>query len=222
MRNPMAPLQNSAFILQRLHTDERTAKVVEIIQSQVNALRRLAEDLMEVSRLEGGQVGVNLEPVDLRDVVQRTVQGLQDEARARRLRLEVILPHGSLPVRIDPDRFQQVLLNLIGNAIKYTPEGGTVWIKPTQEGGEVVLRVEDTGIGIEPAMLPRIFDLFSREASAQDVDPGGLGIGLSVVRELVRLHGGSVQARSPGPGKGSEFTVRLPVDDGQPVCPPAA
>lgn len=224
MRNPMAPLQNSAFILQRLHADEKTAKVVEIIQSQVSALRRLAEDLMDVARLEGGTVGLALVRTDLREAVLRAANGLQGEARAKRLRLEAIVPHGALPVRTDPDRFQQVLANLLGNALKYTPEGGTVWIKATQEGREIVLRVEDTGIGIEPTVLPRIFDLFSRDAGARDLDPHGLGIGLSVVREIVQLHGGSVQARSAGPGKGAEFTVRLPVadaDDGEDLDSPS-
>jgi PAS domain S-box-containing protein len=219
MRNPMAPLQNSAFILQRLHSDEKTARVVTIIQSQVGALKRLAEDLMEVSRLEGGKVGLHLSPVDLREVSLRAVTALQPQARAKGVTLECILPAGSLPADLDEDRFQQVLLNLVGNSIKYTPAGGSVWLKPTQEGDEVLLRVEDTGIGIEPAMLPRIFDLFSREQAAQDVDPGGLGIGLSVVREVVQLHGGSVQARSAGPGKGSEFTVRLPLGTTDPPGP---
>jgi PAS domain S-box-containing protein len=218
MRNPMAPLQNSAFILQKLH-DEKTARVVAIIQSQVGALRRLAEDLMEVSRLEGGKVGLNLEPVDLREVLLRAVSAHQPQARAKDVTLECILPAGSLPVQLDEERFQQVLLNLVGNAIKYTPAGGRVWLKPTMEADEVLLRVEDTGIGIDPEMLPRIFDLFSREPAAQAVDPGGLGIGLAVVREVVQLHGGSVQARSPGPGKGSEFTVRLPLDPGEPDEP---
>jgi signal transduction histidine kinase len=193
--------------------------VVGIIQSQVGALKRLAEDLMEVSRLEGGKVGLALAPVDLREVALRTVTALQPQARGKGVALECILPAGSLPVRLDEDRFQQVMLNLVGNAIKYTPAGGSVWLKPTQEGDEVLLRVEDTGIGIEPAMLPRIFDLFSREQAAQQVDPGGLGIGLAVVREVVQLHGGSVQARSGGPGKGSEFTVRLPLDAEEPPAP---
>jgi two-component system CheB/CheR fusion protein len=219
MRNPMAPLQNSAFILQKLHSDEKTARVVGIIQSQVGALKRLAEDLMEVSRLEGGKVGLVLAPADLREVALRAVTALQPQARGKGVTLECILPAGSLPVRLDEDRFQQVLLNLVGNAIKYTPAGGSVWLKPTQEGDEVLLRVEDTGIGIEPDILPRIFDLFSREQAAQEVDPGGLGIGLAVVREVVQLHGGSVQARSAGPGKGSEFTVRLPLDPGEPGAP---
>jgi PAS domain S-box-containing protein len=219
MRNPMAPLQNSAFILEKLHSDERTRRVIDIIQSQVGALRRLAEDLMEVSRLEGGKVGLQLEPADLREVALGSVTALQPEARLKGVALECILPAGRLPVRIDADRFQQVLLNLVGNAIKYTPAGGSIWLKPTQEGDDVLLRVEDTGIGIDPEELPRIFDLFSREQAAQDVDPSGLGIGLAVVREVMQLHGGSVQARSAGRDKGSEFTVRLPLDPGEPQAP---
>jgi signal transduction histidine kinase len=105
---------------------------------------------------------------------------------------------------------QRLVLNLLGNAIKYTPEGGSIWVKVVQEGADIVFRVEDTGIGIAPEMLPRIFELFTQERAASDLVPGGLGVGLAMVREIAELHGGTVQARSAGEGKGSEFTVRLP------------
>jgi signal transduction histidine kinase len=127
--------------------------------------------------------------------------------------LECVLPMGSLDVMLDASRFPRAVLNLLGNAIKYTPAGGTVWVKATQEGREVLFAVEDTGIGIAPEVLPRIFDLFTQESQAADMVPGGLGIGLTVVKELVELHGGNVQARSAGAGKGAEFTVRLPAAD---------
>lgn len=108
------------------------------------------------------------------------------------------------------DRLRQALSNLIGNAVKYTPAGGTIWVKATQEGGDVVARVQDTGIGIAPEVLPRIFELFTQEVRAKDLVPGGLGIGLAIVRQIAELHGGVVQARSGGTGKGSEFTLRIP------------
>ncbi|MCC2677054.1 MAG: putative histidine kinase, classic, partial [Ramlibacter sp.] len=103
-----------------------------------------------------------------------------------------------------------VLLNLLANAIKYTPAGGRIWCKATQEGRDIVVRVEDTGMGIDPAMLPRIFDLFARAPRAEEVAPEGLGIGLSIAHQIMKLHGGSLSARSSGAGKGAEFTVRLP------------
>lgn len=210
MRNPLAPLTNAAHIIERLHLDERTARAVEIIRGQAKLLQRLAEELMQVAQLEAGKVSLSLVTADLRTAIVRAQTALQPTADAKGLNLQAILPQGPLLVAIDEDRFQQVLVNLISNAIKYTPSGGSVWLKATQEGTEVVLRVEDTGAGIAPEVLPRIFDLFSREPQAEALDPKGLGIGLAVVREIVNLHKGSVQARSGGHGKGSEFSVRLP------------
>ena len=130
------------------------------------------------------------------------------------------MPAGPLPVRADPVRLRQVLGNLLANAIKYTPEGGRVWVKATGEGAEAVVRVEDTGVGIGPDMLPRIFELFTQYEAAAGRSAGGLGIGLALVKELVELHGGLVQVRSDGRGKGSEFTVRLPLDAGDGPTPP--
>jgi signal transduction histidine kinase len=116
------------------------------------------------------------------------------------------------PLRLvaDADRLRQAVANLLGNAIKYTPEGGTVWVDVTQQSDEIIVRVQDTGIGIAPHVLPGIFDLFTQEPRARNLVPGGLGIGLAVVREIAELHGGLVQARSGGLGKGSEFALRLP------------
>jgi signal transduction histidine kinase len=131
-------------------------------------------------------------------------------ASLKQLKLETILPDAPLFVNIDEARFQQVVLNLLGNAIKYTPEGGDIWVKATQDRNEVLVKVEDTGIGISAEMVSRIFELFTQAPVATDMVPGGLGVGLAVVRQLVELHGGSVQARSAGVGKGSEFTVRIP------------
>ncbi|MDF2466631.1 MAG: putative histidine kinase, classic [Ramlibacter sp.] len=211
LRNPLGPLHTAAHIVQRLSTDPRTDKAVQVMISQVGVLARLTEDLMDVSRVQAGKIELDLTPVDLRTVLNETAYALRPSAADKGVRLECVLPEGPLPVNLDVLRFPRVVLNLVGNAIKYTPRGGTVWIKATQEGDEVLLRVEDTGIGIAPEVLPRIFDLFTQERQAKDMAPGGLGIGLTIVKELVELHGGNVQARSPGAGKGAEFTVRLPV-----------
>jgi len=211
LRNPLGPLHTAAHIVQRLSTDPRMDKAAQVMIGQVGVLARLAEDLMEVSRAEAGKIELELQPADLRTVLNETAYAMRPNASEKGVRLECVLPEGPLPVALDVLRFPRVVLNLVGNAIKYTPRGGTVWIKATQEGDEVLLRVEDTGIGIAPDMLPRIFDLFTQERQARDMVPSGLGVGLTIVKELVELHGGNVQARSPGAGKGTEFTVRLPV-----------
>jgi PAS domain S-box-containing protein len=215
LRNPLAPLQNAAAIVQRTNSDPRADKAVDIMLAQLQVLNRLADELMEVARLEAGQVRLKLERQDLRKLLAETHEGFRATAAARGLNLVLMVPKGPLWVGLDKPKLQQAVSNLVSNAIKYTPAGGKVWLRATQEGGDVVLRVEDTGVGIPPELLPRLFDLFSRGASATAVEPGGMGLGLAVVRELVELHGGDVQARSSGPGKGSEFTVRLPALDRQ-------
>jgi signal transduction histidine kinase len=185
-------------------------KAVQIITQQVGVLTRLAEDLMEVSRVGAGKLKLDLKKTDLRPLLQEAVFSMQAAADEKAIHLECLIPDGSLDAALDPERFQRVVLNLLGNAIKYTDAGGSVWVKANQEGSDVLFRVEDTGRGIAPDVLPRIFDLFTQEQQAADLVPSGLGIGLTIVKELVELHGGTVQARSAGTGKGAEFTVRLP------------
>jgi PAS domain S-box-containing protein len=210
LRNPLAPLSTATHIIRRLAPDARVEGALQIIARQVAALTRLADDLMDVTRLETGKVQPQLQRMDLCRFVQDAVTGLQETAATRHLALVTLFPASALEVNMDESLMQRLVLNLLGNAIKYTPEGGTVWVKVVQEGTDIVLRVEDTGIGIAPDVLPRIFELFTQERSASDMVPGGLGVGLAMVREIAELHGGSVQARSAGEGRGSEFTVRLP------------
>jgi PAS domain S-box-containing protein len=210
IRNPLAPMTTACHILSRLSGDRRAEKAVEVISQQVEVLSRLASDLMEISRVGAGKLKLELKKVDLRGLLNEAVSGMQASADAKGVQVEALMPDGSLEVMLDGERFRRVVLNLLGNAIKYTPRGGTVWVKATQEGHDVLMRVEDTGIGIAPDVLPRIFDLFTQESQAADLVPGGLGIGLTIVKELVELHGGNVEARSAGAGKGAEFTVRLP------------
>jgi PAS domain S-box-containing protein len=215
LRNPLAPIQTASHIIARLNSDSRVEKALEIISQQVGVLSRLAADLMEVSRAGAGKLKLEMSKTDLRSVLDEAVFGLRRSAQQKGVKLECRMPPGPLEVMLDRERFQRVVLNLLGNAIKYTPPQGTIWVKATQEGREVVFRVEDTGIGIAPDVLPRIFELFTQEREAADLVPGGLGIGLTIVKELVELHGGNVQARSPGSGKGAEFTVRLPAAQGE-------
>ncbi|MEO8654767.1 MAG: PAS domain-containing sensor histidine kinase [Ramlibacter sp.] len=214
LRNPLSPMQTAAHIIQRLSTDPRVEKSVEVMVRQIGVLSRLAEDLMEVSRVGAGKLKLDLKKTDLRQLLSEASFAMQREAAAKGIRLECLMPDGSLDVALDVDRFERVVLNLLGNAIKYTDAGGTVWVKATQECSDILFRVEDTGRGIAPEVLPRIFDLFTQEHQSADMVPGGLGIGLTIVRELVELHDGTVQARSAGVGKGAEFTVRLPAMGG--------
>ncbi|WP_167772527.1 PAS domain-containing sensor histidine kinase [Ramlibacter henchirensis] len=215
MRNPLAPLRNASTIIQRTNDDPRADKAVEIILGQIEVLTRLADDLMEVSRLDARKVRLDLQRHDLRVLLRETHDAFRQSAHEKGLNLILMVPKGPLWVDVDRPKFHQAASNLVSNAIKYTPRGGKVWIKATQEGRDVLMRVEDTGLGISAELLPRLFELFSRGAAAEEAAPGGMGIGLSVVRELIDLHGGSVEARSSGAGKGSEFTVRLPGVDTQ-------
>jgi two-component system CheB/CheR fusion protein len=139
------------------------------------------------------------------------VDDVRELIRQRRHEVEVVAPEGAVTVEGDRDRLHQVVVNLLVNAAKYTPEGGNIWVKVTTEGEEAVLKVGDNGVGIPTEMLPRIFDLFTQVESTRGASRGGLGIGLALVKNLVALHGGSVQVRSDGVGKGSEFAVRLPL-----------
>lgn len=210
LRNPLGPVANAVHIIARLSTEPHVVNALQIISRQVAVLTRLADDLMDVSRLEAGKVELELKRRDLRELLGEAARSLSGAAALKRITLSAVLPQGPLMAQIDESRFQQVVLNLLGNSIKYTPEGGSIWLKATQAGNDVLVKVEDTGIGIAPEMLPRIFELFTQAHVGNDMVPGGLGVGLAVVRQIVELHGGSVQARSGGTGKGSEFTVTLP------------
>lgn len=210
IRNPLAVLTNLQMIVSRLATDDRMKRVATQLQDQVSVLKRLADDLMDVTRLELGKVELDLRELDLRELLRSCASGLQQEAAAKQVTVEVIVPEAPLPVRVDPARIQQVVGNLLNNAIKYNKTGGSVWVKASQEGNEIVCRIQDSGIGIFPPVLPKIFELFSQAPEGKDQRQGGIGVGLALVRQLVELHGGTVQAKSPGLGKGSEFTFRLP------------
>jgi PAS domain S-box-containing protein len=212
LRNPLAPIVNAMHILKsscELPGPAQTA--LDIIDRQVRSLERLVGDLVDTARIDSGKVDLDLQVLDLNQVVKTSVASCRSAAEARRHTLEPILVDSPMVVRADPERLQQVFLNLLNNAIKYTPDGGRIWVTATTEGDDAVVRVRDTGVGISAEMLPKVFDLFTQEDSSRHRSGGGLGLGLPVVRNLVALHGGTVQVRSEGADRGSEFVVRLPL-----------
>ena len=212
LRNPLAPLSNAVQLIRlAAPSNPELDYPVKVIERQVESLSRLVGDLLDLSRIGAGKIELKKETVILQDIVHIAVESANPLVSGRRHRLEVLLPPVPLYVDGDPDRLVQVFVNLLNNAGKFTPEDGRIWIKGTIEDDEAVVDVQDTGIGIPPDVLPRIFELFTQVESSRPQSQGGLGIGLSLVKDLVTLHGGSVQVRSEGPGKGSEFTVRLPL-----------
>jgi signal transduction histidine kinase len=191
------------------------ARGVAIIRRQIQHLVRLVDDLLDVSRITRGKVELRREPLDLGEIVRSAVETTRPLAEAKSQRLELDLSPEPLPLMGDATRLEQVLSNLLRNAVKFTEEGGHIEIAAgpddPREPHEAVIRVHDDGIGIATDLLPRVFDLFAQGEQALDRSGAGLGIGLTLVRSLVELHGGRVEARSDGPGRGSEFEVRLPL-----------
>jgi PAS domain S-box-containing protein len=214
LRNPLAPVRNA---LQVMRLGRHDAGLVEqmraMAERQVGYIAHLVDDLLDLSRISRGLLRLLKEPLDVAQPVQQAVEGVQPLVRERQVTLSVSLPAEPVYVEADPTRLQQVVGNLLTNAAKYTDPGGTILLSARQEGGDLVLRVRDTGIGIAADMLPKIFDLFVQAERRLDRSQGGLGIGLTLVRRLVEMHGGSVVASSAGPGQGSEFVVRLPALD---------
>lgn len=210
LRNPLAPIKNAAFIVSRVADDPRLLRAAEAINNQVAVLERLTTDLMDVSRMQHRKLELRLSEFDIRALLEQEIAAQGEAAARKRIDVEALLPEKPIELAADRDRLRQAVSNLLTNAVKYTPAHGRVWVKVTQEADDVVIRVQDNGIGIAPDVLPRIFDLFTQEPRAKDLVPGGLGIGLAIVRQIADLHGGVVQVRSGGHGKGAEFALRLP------------
>jgi signal transduction histidine kinase len=211
LRNPLAPVQNALGIMQfKQLTDPQLTWCREVIDRQTRQLTRLVDDLLDVSRITRGKIRLRLETIDLIEVVRQAVETSQPLIDAQRHQLELRLPAAPLWIRGDAARMTQVLANLINNAAKYQAERGRIELYVTTRLGLVEIRVRDQGIGISPAMLPEIFQLFAQGERDLDRAFGGLGVGLSLVKTLVEMHGGTVDVISEGLGLGAEFTVRLP------------
>jgi len=218
LRNPLAPLRNGIEILKSVPaTDARAGRAKEMIERQARTLTRLVDDLLDTARISRGQVQLRREALDLQPVVVRAVEAVRGALDSRHHALTLDLTPEPIRVIGDATRLEQVLSNLLNNAAKYTPEGGQITVSAAQTNSgsepEAVVRIRDTGIGIAPDMLPRVFDLFSQADRTLAHSQGGLGIGLSLVRSLIELHGGRVAASSEGLGRGSEFSVYLPLAD---------
>jgi PAS domain S-box-containing protein len=212
LRNPLAPIRNSLQILKMPRLDAATVeRSRDMMERQVHQLVRLVDDLLDVSRVMRGKIELRKERVELSTVVARAVETAQPLIEAQGHELTVNLPSESLALNADPIRLAQVVGNLLTNAAKYTEANGRIRLTARREGNEAVLRVRDTGIGISPDMLPHIFELFVQVDHAATRSQGGLGIGLTLVKNLVEMHHGTVEAHSAGLGRGSEFVIRLPL-----------
>jgi signal transduction histidine kinase len=212
LRNPLAPMRNVLAILERKSSDDPQVLWCRgVLQRQLNHMTHLVDDLLEVSRITQGKVELRIEPTELRTVVDSAVEASRPWIDAGSHRLELHVCETTAWLQADRVRLTQVLVNLLNNAAKYTPAGGLIRLECELQGGGAVIRVIDSGIGIAADKLATVFDMFSQLEPALERAHGGLGIGLALVRGLVRLHGGSVTAHSDGPGTGSTFTVRLPL-----------
>jgi signal transduction histidine kinase len=225
LRNPLAPVRNAVYLLGTLDIQDPLFLTCRtMIDKQARHITRLVDDLLDASRLELGKVDLQLQRVDLNESVAAAVESCETATRSQRHKVNVRMPSPALAVRADPMRLEQAICNLIVNAAKFTPEEGTIDIEVSSEGGFAVLSVSDNGLGIDPDMLESIFDLFTQDNVTLARSKGGLGIGLTLVKRLVELHGGTIRASSGGLGTGSRFEVRLPLDDSlndQPAPAPA-
>ena len=217
LRNPLAPLRNALHVM-RLTGEgaAATARARDIMERQVNHLVRLVDDLLEMSRITRGVLELRRARVELSAILRHAVETSQPLIEAARHQLEVSLPDEALWLDGDPVRLAQILSNLLNNAAKYTPAGGTIALSARREGPLAEISVRDNGSGIPAEALSRIFEMFNREARPNAGGQGGLGVGLTLARRLAELHGGTVEVRSEGEGQGSEFIVRLPLAAGAP------
>jgi signal transduction histidine kinase len=211
LRNPLAPIRNAVEVMKlRVPGPAEVEWARDVIDRQIRQLARLVDDLLDVSRITRGKIELRIEPLELNPVVAQAVEASRPFIEAKNHELHVAVAADPLRVNGDPARLAQVLTNLLINAAKYTEEGGQINLTAYREGTEVVMVVRDTGVGIPQEMLASVFELFIQVEQSIDRSQGGLGVGLTLVKRLVEMHGGRVCAASAGPGQGSEFTVRLP------------
>ena len=211
LRNPLSAVSNAVATAHR--DASRRDRALDIATRQTAHLARIIDDLLDVTRITKGKIALQKEPVQLGSIVNGAVEELRDLVESRRQHLTVSIPVNAEKIRVEADRvrIQQVVSNLMHNAIKFTPQGGMIDVVLYRKGDQAVLRVRDSGVGISPAMLPRVFDLFTQADTSPDRTQGGLGIGLTLAKQLVEMHGGRIEARSHGLDRGCEFEVSLPL-----------
>ncbi len=224
LRNPLGAVLNATYVLdQNCKVRQACHSPCQVIQRQTHQMSRLLDDLLDVSRVTQGKIEIRPELIDMREAVTPVLQMIEREVQQRNQTLQADIDPQPMIVKADLTRLQQIQVNLLTNAMKYTPRGGRIWLTAYPEDDNVVLRVRDNGEGIAPEMQQSIFDIFVQAGSTLDRADGGMGVGLTLVKQLVELHHGSVTAHSDGPGKGTEFVVRLPkVANVMPPCDPAA
>ena len=211
LRNPVAPIATAAELLSRLVPHENQQTLVGIIQRQAVHLGRLLDDLLDVARITQGRIDLKREVTDVGSCVQLAIETAEPLIRSKGHRLTVTQTLEAIYICVDKVRLGQCMANVLVNAAKYTPEGGEICIRSYIEGPEVVVEIQDNGIGIAPEFLPRIFDLFAQAERGLDRSQGGLGVGLTVCKQIVEMHGGTVVAASPGWDRGATFTLRIPL-----------
>jgi CheY-like chemotaxis protein/nitrogen-specific signal transduction histidine kinase len=223
LRNPLAPIRNAIEILRDPESAAGTPpELLDMMERQVSHLVRLVDDLLDVSRILRGKITLRKENIELASVISRAVETARPLIDAGSHELTIDLPPDPIHLHGDVVRLSQIFANLLNNAAKYTEPHGHIRVTAERVGNEAIVRVRDDGMGISPQLLPRVFDLFSQAERSLDRSQGGLGLGLTLVRRLVEMHGGRIEAKSEGPGRGSEFGVRLPIhatNENQPKAP---
>ncbi|MFT3914625.1 MAG: PAS domain S-box protein [Anaeromyxobacteraceae bacterium] len=220
LRNPLAPIRNGIEILDKVPEGARAARAREVIRRQAGQLTRLVDDLLDATRISRGKVHLQREVTDLQDLVRKACEDSRSVFADANLELSLEIPAGPVWADVDPTRISQVIGNLLHNAHKFTQPGGAVTVRLRVRGGRAEVSVRDDGVGIAPAQLSRMFEPFAQEDRSLARTQGGLGLGLALAKGLVELHGGTIEARSEGAGKGSEFKVWLPVIEAKPAPPP--
>lgn len=211
LRNPLAPIHNATELLSRMLPEDSRARVaVEMIRRQAGQLTRLVDDLLDIGRITQGRVQLRLQPLEISSVILQAFETVEPQLRQKGHKVSVISSYEPVHVSGDFARLVQCVANILSNAVKYTDPGGEIQVRTRAEGASAVIEITDTGLGIAPELLPKVFDIFVQGERSIEHAPGGLGVGLAIVKRLVEQHRGTVSARSPGPGQGSAFEIRLP------------
>jgi signal transduction histidine kinase len=221
LRNPLSAIVGWAQVLHTQPLPPQVVRGLEVIERNARAQTRIIDDLLDMSRIAAGMTRLDLRSVDLQKIVDSAILPIQPAAHAKGIKIEKVADASLGLTSCDPDRLQQVISNLLTNAVKFTPEGGWIEVRVEQRHPHAEISVRDSGIGIEPAFLPFVFDRFRQADSSSTRQHTGLGLGLSICKQLVELHGGTIRASSEGNGKGATFTVRLPLSEVQLAVVPA-